>query len=202
MDIDPSDFHPPRIRAAWRRLVNRRRQRVIFAVTTVTFILIPTLYVYYKYFNTTGESWTKVLTVGLGGIAFSALFFNYLGDRDLPTETYRIESTVAQLEHDFHRRLAEITTAVSTIQFDATTKKELIEQTKQSIIDSARDEILHDIRKDIEEDYMERKFLAMLSRIPERLDREIWALRKRSNINLFFGIVLGICGLAMLWGCD
>jgi len=176
-----------------------RTRRMILAVGVGTFgILTVVGYVLYSmgYIANTA-TWFALGAGALG--AFASAFFKYLDVKDdfrsPDISEYRLERLESQLQY----REEELNKALSNIQIGDEDKENLLAEAKRAILASARDNVLDEIRTTISRDAFEEMFVSCLARIPQRLEKEIGALRRRSNINLFFGIVLGLCGLSMLW---
>ena len=163
-----------------REYFMRRRRILVLMMSVVTACGLYFLLRYLPPFSSFEPTVTFI--VSLSFVIFPIFFFNYLGSSSSGRSSDYFLHRVERLEHIMREREQDVTRALESIHLDDKDKERLVAEAKTTIIESAKAGALDEIRASITRDESERQFQDALRSIPRRLEQEIDALRRRSNV--------------------
>lgn len=140
----------------------------------------------------------NVFALIVGAVTAPFLFFRYLDTAGDKGKTSMLGYRLQELEARLEARDANISKMLKSATGDTVDLAALSKQLKDSIIEQGASEVLEEVRARVAKDYEQTVLAEILEAPQKRLEQEIAELRRRSNVNLFIGIVLGLAGLAIL----
>lgn len=192
IDDDEPSYH------YFRRMYFLRRRRLLVLLLFGSTVSLATYYGLRLFPPLFGIQPVFLATLSLAFGFFPMFFFTYLGSGSISQSSAFFLHRIERLEHLVHDREREVDRVLETIHLDDNDKDRLVAEAKASILESAKAGALEEIKASLQHDESERRFSEALLGISRRLGQEIEALRRRSNVNLFIGIFLGISGLMLL----
>lgn len=138
------------------------------------------------------------VTISLSAFTILAVgFFRYLG-KNSGESLNSISERLIRLESFVKKKAAEPARLTISEPIDAETRSTLIQDLKAALISSAKEETLTDIRDSIVQANYEIESQQIMEGTTRRLSLQIELLLRRSTMNLFIGVSLGVIGLSIL----